>query len=38
MSTINDVVEYIILLRQEIAKRDQIIQELRSKDKNKSNK
>ncbi len=36
MSTINDVVEYIILLRQEIAKRDQIIEELRSKVKSKN--
>lgn len=38
MSTINDVVEYIILLRQEIAKRDQIIEELRRSDKSKSSK
>lgn len=38
MSTINDVVEYIILLRQEIAKRDQIIEELRRSNKSKSSK
>lgn len=38
MSTINDLVEYIILLRQEIAKRDQIIEELRRSNKSKSSK
>jgi len=38
MSTINDLVEYIILLRQEIVKRDQIIEELRRSNKSKSSK
>jgi len=37
MATISDLIDYIIMLRQEIAKRDQVIEQLREKD-NKTGK
>jgi len=37
MATISDLIDYIIMLRQEIVKRDQVIEQLREKD-NKTGK
>ncbi|UVF62396.1 hypothetical protein [Nitrososphaeria virus YSH_174770] len=38
MATITDLIDYVILLRQEIAKRDEIIAELRRNIKTKNTK
>jgi len=38
MATITDLIDYVILLRQEIAKRDEIIEELRRNIKTKNTK